>query len=188
MEDGTTTPPNWKGVWGTSGLQQLNSAFWLIAKTLTKYQQMKEQTMDPKLLAVISSPNDVPFPCMDRGFLDLGPDLCLDGCKLVEITDERRLELGFILKAQHIVKQWFPNNLKNKRGRAILGMKLKANLRHPSSLQHVYSHLLYDEHQIGTKVMTETEKLGVSHNNINIINQVTGKKWEKESADHHQAA
>ncbi|SJL06450.1 uncharacterized protein ARMOST_09787 [Armillaria ostoyae] len=144
----------------------------------------RARTVDPKLLEVISSPEDAPFPHMDRGFLDLGLDLCLDGCELVEITDERRLELGFVLEAQRIqVKQWFPNNLKNKRGRAILGMKLKADLRHPPSLQHVYSHLLYDEHQIGTKVATEAEKLGVSHNNINIINRVTGEEWEKESED-----
>ncbi|SJL15642.1 uncharacterized protein ARMOST_19146 [Armillaria ostoyae] len=144
----------------------------------------RARTVDPKLLEVISSPEDAPFPRMDRGFLDLGPDLCLDGCELVEITDERRLELGFVLEAQRIqVKQWFPNNLKNKRGRAILGVKLKADLRRPPSLQHVYSHLLYDERQIGTKVATEVEKLGVSRNNINIINRVTGEEWEKESED-----
>ncbi|SJL17555.1 uncharacterized protein ARMOST_21107 [Armillaria ostoyae] len=139
------------------------------------------RTVDPQLLEVTSSPEDVPFPRMDRGFLDLGPDLCLDGCELVDITLETRLELGLVLEAQRAqVKQWFPNNLKDRKAKAILGVKLKADLKRPPSIQHVYSHLLYDVWGIRAKVTTEAERLGVSPNNINVINRVTGEEWEKE--------
>ncbi|SJL12702.1 uncharacterized protein ARMOST_16133 [Armillaria ostoyae] len=141
----------------------------------------RARTVDPQLLEVTSSPEDAPFPRMDRGFLDLGPDLCLDRCELVDITLETRLELGLVLEAQRTqVKQWFPNNLKDRKVKAILGVKLKANLKCPPSIQHVYSHLLYDVRGIHAKVTTEAERLGVSPNNINVINRVTGEEWEKE--------
>ncbi|SJL18398.1 uncharacterized protein ARMOST_21986 [Armillaria ostoyae] len=141
----------------------------------------RTRTVDPQLLEVTSSPEDAPFPHMDRGFLDLGPDLCLDRCELVDITLETRLELGLVLEAQRAqVKQWFPNNLKDRKAKAILGVKLKADLKRPPSIQHVYSHLLYDVRGIHAKVTTEAERLRVSPNNINVINRVTGKEWEKE--------
>ncbi len=59
------------------------------------------------LVRVISSPEGVPFPCMDKNCLDLSLDLCLDRCELAKITPEIRLEFGCVIESKHAVSlQW----------------------------------------------------------------------------------
>ncbi|KAK0436069.1 uncharacterized protein EV420DRAFT_1652699 [Desarmillaria tabescens] len=125
------------------------------------------------LVGVQSSPKDVPFPRIDRMFLDLSPDLCLDGCEPTVLTPEMRIEIGAVLEDQHVVKQWFPNNQRATKVKLALGLKLKVDSKRLPQLQHVYSHLLYEERKIAEKVVVEAKRTGLSPNN----------EWAKESDD-----
>ncbi len=58
----------------------------------------KARSVPPELVDAESSPKDAPFPRIDEGYLDLGPNLCVDGCVLVEPTPELRIALGDVLE------------------------------------------------------------------------------------------
>ncbi|SJL00986.1 uncharacterized protein ARMOST_04300 [Armillaria ostoyae] len=75
--------------------------------------QGKARSIPSELIDTENSPKDAPFPRIDKGYLDLGPNLCVDGCALVMLMPELRIRLGNVLEyICYQVKQWFQNNKK----------------------------------------------------------------------------
>ncbi len=56
-----------------------------------------------ELVGIKNSPDGAPFPRMDKGFLNLGPKLALDGCELIDLTPEMRDKFGALLEALRVV-------------------------------------------------------------------------------------
>ncbi|KAK0216718.1 hypothetical protein EDD85DRAFT_962112 [Armillaria nabsnona] len=71
----------------------------------------KARSIPPELIDAEGSPKDMLFPRIDEGYLDLGPNLCVDSCVLVEPMPELRIALGDVLMyIYYQMKQWFQNN------------------------------------------------------------------------------
>ncbi|KAK0458137.1 uncharacterized protein EV420DRAFT_1479891 [Desarmillaria tabescens] len=110
------------------------------------------------LIGIMDSPDGMPFPRMDKGFLDLGPDLALNGCELVLLMQEQRDTFGQVLEKLHI-------GLTSSRGlKAILKTDVEKTC--PPQVMHIYS--------------PEAARTGESPNNIAVISWMTNVEWKKE--------
>ncbi|KAK0458066.1 uncharacterized protein EV420DRAFT_1643412 [Desarmillaria tabescens] len=139
-----------------------------------------------QLIGVKDSPKGMPFPRMDKGFLDLGPDLALDGCELVILTQEMRDTFSQVLEQRRIrVKQWFPNNKRELTGGKGLKAILKTDIektRLPQA-KHVYSRMLYAKRGLREKVVAEAARTGEPPNSIAVISRMTNAEWKKETPE-----
>ncbi|PBK91049.1 hypothetical protein ARMGADRAFT_1032123 [Armillaria gallica] len=138
-----------------------------------------------ELVGIMDSPDGAPFPRMDKGFLDLGPKLALDGCELVDLTPEMRDLFSTLLEALRVwVKQWFPNNERqmtsDKGLKSVLKMEVEKKCA--PQAQHVYSCALYSS-DVHEKVKAEAAKTGKSPNNIGLISQITRAEWKKATPE-----
>ncbi|KAK0441481.1 uncharacterized protein EV420DRAFT_1485646 [Desarmillaria tabescens] len=138
------------------------------------------------LIGIMDSPDGTPFPRMDKGFLNLGPDLALNGCELVLLTQEQRDTFGQVLEKLCVrLRQWFPNNKKGLTSSRGLKAILKTDVEktRPPQAMHIYSCKLYAERCLREKVIAEVARTGESPNNIAVISQMTNVEWKKEAPE-----
>ncbi|KAK0239006.1 hypothetical protein EDD85DRAFT_951218 [Armillaria nabsnona] len=120
------------------------------------------------------------------GFLDLGPDHCLDDCELVvdlELPEMQRIgkELDILANGREIqLYHWFYNQPIGKKRKSKIKLTYKGG-RVPRAI-HVYSRLYYQE-RIAPMTALEAEKLGLPRNDLKLVREVTARAWENETKE-----
>ncbi|KAK0493511.1 hypothetical protein EDD18DRAFT_1356433 [Armillaria luteobubalina] len=139
-----------------------------------------------ELWSVRDSPADASYPKMAGGFLDLGPDHCLDGCELINelefpAANTIRNILGGLANDRKVqLRRWFYNHPIGKKRTSKARLKFKKG-RVPQAI-HLYSRLLYGE-RVEPSTSVEATKRGLPKNDLGLVQEMTAHAWKNETSE-----
>ncbi len=155
-----------------------------------------------ELRGIKDSPADASYPKMVGGFLDLGPDHCLDGCELIDepelpTAQTIRKILGDLDNARKTVshelfsltpltsllqqlRRWFYNNPIGKT--KVSGARIKFKKGRVPQAIHLYSRLLYHPN-VEPITAAEAKKRGLPKNDLELVQEMTAYAWKNETSE-----
>ncbi|KAK0493269.1 hypothetical protein EDD18DRAFT_1108061 [Armillaria luteobubalina] len=139
-----------------------------------------------ELWSVRDSPANASYPKMVGGFLDLGPDHCLDGCELInelEFPAANTIQniLGGLANDHKVqLRRWFYNHPIGKKRTSKARLKFKKG-RVPQAI-HLYSWLLYGE-RVEPSTSVEATKRGLPKNDLRLVQEMTAHAWKNETSE-----
>ncbi len=155
-----------------------------------------------ELWGIIDSPADASYPKMVGGFLDLGPDHCLNGCELInepelptapiirkilgDLANERKTvshELFSFTPLTSLLQQlvrWFYNHPIGKKKASGARIKFRKG-RIPQAI-HLYSRLLYHK-RVEPITAAEAKKRGLPKNDLGLVQEMTAYAWKNETSE-----
>ncbi|SJL13367.1 uncharacterized protein ARMOST_16809 [Armillaria ostoyae] len=99
----------------------------------------------PELIGVFNSPPGSKYPKMVEGVLDLGPQLCLAGCKIVRVTRKERRRLDKKLKRRKgQLGRWYQNHKPNQVESRRTLVKLDIGRKRAGQAVQKFSNRYYD--------------------------------------------
>ncbi|KAK0431308.1 hypothetical protein EV421DRAFT_1911955 [Armillaria borealis] len=121
----------------------------------------------PELIGVFNSPPGSKYPKMVKGVLDLGPQLCLAGCKIVCVTRKERRRLDKKLKRRKgQLGRWYQNHKPNQ----------------VESRRTLFSNRYYDL-LVAPKVRDEAKRRGVRINDLPLVKEFMQREWENTTPE-----
>ncbi|SJL05735.1 uncharacterized protein ARMOST_09071 [Armillaria ostoyae] len=137
----------------------------------------------PELIGVFNSPPGSKYPKMVEGVLDLGPQLCLAGCKIVHVTRKERRRLDKKLKRRKgQLGRWYQNHKPNQVESRRTLVKLDIGRKRAGQAVQKFSNRYYDL-LVAPKVKDEAERRGVRINDLPLVKEFTQREWENATPE-----
>ncbi|KAK0453021.1 uncharacterized protein EV420DRAFT_1697889 [Desarmillaria tabescens] len=142
--------------------------------------------MPTRLFGIKDSPANACYPKMIGGFLDLGPNHCLDDCERVDEKEfpaatvvRRVLEIA-TKKREGQLDRWFCNHKIGRHKAKPSSLKLKLSQGRLPWAIHVYSRKYYNK-RVMPHTIVEAKKRGLPPNDLRLIQEMTARIWKKET-------